>query len=171
LTFDQILLSCGCIAWKPTRTCGSWPTGPPSGYPRSTSADLEAPPIWADFRHEGTVRRMMLTGKPLSAQDAQRVGLIDYLVGRSDWPRAVHRLGPMLALTTAAPFRGAKKLLNESAPQHKMLSTVYPRCCGRAVPRHPATGQRRLRSIEGPPRRARCFAGDRLTAGSGPETR
>ena len=27
------------------------------------------------FTHEGTVRRMMLTGKPLSAKDAQRVGL------------------------------------------------------------------------------------------------
>jgi enoyl-CoA hydratase/carnithine racemase len=69
----------------------------------------------------------MLTGKPLSERDAQRVGLVDYLVERSDWPRAVHRLGPMLALTTAAPFRGAKKLLNESAPQRKMQSTVYPR--------------------------------------------
>ena len=68
----------------------------------------------------------MLTGKPLSAKDAQRVGLVDYLVGQSDWPQAVDRLRRELALATAAVLRGAKKLLNESASQHKMLSTAYP---------------------------------------------
>jgi enoyl-CoA hydratase len=64
--------------------------------------------------HEGTVRRMMLTGKPLSATDAQRVGLVDYLVGQSEWPQAVDRLKRELAFTTVAVLRGAKKLLNES---------------------------------------------------------
>jgi enoyl-CoA hydratase len=63
---------------------------------------------------EGTVRRMMLTGKPLSAREAQRVGLVDYLVGESDWPQAVDRLRRELALATAALLREAKKLLNES---------------------------------------------------------
>lgn len=66
------------------------------------------------FTHEGTVRRMMLTGQPLSAKDAQRVGLVDYLVEQSDWPQAVDRLRREFALATAAALRGAKKLLNES---------------------------------------------------------
>lgn len=63
---------------------------------------------------EGTVRRMMLTGQPLSATDAHRVGLVDYLVGQSDWPQVVDRLRRELALATAALLRGAKEFLNES---------------------------------------------------------
>jgi enoyl-CoA hydratase len=66
------------------------------------------------FTREGTVRRMMLTGKPLSAKDAQRVGLVDYLIEESNWPQAVDRLRRELALATATLLRGAKRLLNES---------------------------------------------------------
>lgn len=77
------------------------------------------------FTREGTVRRMMLTGKPLSAQEAQRVGLVDYLVEQSDWPQAVDRLRRELALATAAVLRGAKTLLNESqALAHRQTHTI-----------------------------------------------
>jgi enoyl-CoA hydratase len=79
------------------------------------------------FTREGTVRRMMLTGKPLSATDAQRVGLVDYLVEQSDWPQAVDRLRRELALATAAVLRGAKALLNESqALAHRQTHTDGP---------------------------------------------
>jgi len=79
------------------------------------------------FTHEGTVRRMMLTGQPLSARDAQRVGLVDYLVEQSDWPHAVDRLRRELVLATATVLRGAKKLLNESwALSHREARTGGP---------------------------------------------
>jgi len=80
----------------------------------------------------------MLTGKPLSARDAQRVGLVDCLVEQSDWPRAVDRLRRELAVTTAAVLRGTKKLLNESASQPKMLSAEHP--WGAHVHGQPAAG-------------------------------
>ena len=113
----------------------------------------------------------MLTGKPLSAKDAQRVGLVDYLVGQSDWPQAVDRLRRELALATAAPLRGAKKLLDEFASRHKMLSTAYRWALQSGGTQATGTGIVAPQYRGGPTGRAHCFASDRVAAWSGPKTR
>ena len=116
------------------------------------------------FTHEGTVRRMMLTGKPLSAKDAQRVGLVDFVVEQSDWPQAVDRLRRELALATAAVSRGAKMLLKKSASQHKMLSTARPGHSSRTYPDSQRRDSGGHRGHRGGPLLRRSP----LTAGSGP---
>lgn len=82
----------------------------------------------------------MLTGQPLSVRDAQLVGLSDYPVVQSDWSHADGRLKRELPLATTAVPRGAQKLMNESASQHRTLSSEYPWTFPSDVPGQPAPG-------------------------------
>lgn len=63
---------------------------------------------------ESTVRRMVLTGDPISAAEAYNAGLVDYLVPSDAWPDAAFKIARDIADKDDATVRLIKESLDRS---------------------------------------------------------
>lgn len=63
---------------------------------------------------QGVLRRMFFTGKPLSAEEAYRVGLVDQIVGADELMSTARDLATVIAAKSPLGLRVGKKALNEA---------------------------------------------------------